>query len=96
MVGCSDFGDVFDTTYFIASLKNSVRIIKELPKNISDRIKDGSMTFFSMPPGSWSNELYYVNTVRLCIDYQPCIVFNLLKAEYELQTLPFAVWKLLI
>lgn len=60
---CTDFGDDVDTTNVIASLKNTAKIIEELLKNMSDRFKDGSAIIYSMPPGSWSNESYYVNTV---------------------------------
>lgn len=61
---CSDFGDIFDTDHFIASLKDTVRIIKELPKSVSEQIERKKLTRFYMHPGSWSNESYYAKIVR--------------------------------
>lgn len=57
----SDFGDIFDTDHFISSLKSSVRVIKELPKSVTDKIQDKKLTKYYLHPGSWSNESYYVN-----------------------------------
>lgn len=59
----SDFGDIFDTDHFIASLKNSVRIIKELPKPVSEKLEKKKLTRLYMHPGSWSNESYYANII---------------------------------
>lgn len=59
----SDFGDIFDTDHFIASLKDTVRIIKELPKSVSEQIERKKLTRFYMHPGSWSNESYYAKII---------------------------------
>jgi hypothetical protein len=67
MLGCwgggSDFGDIFDTSYFIASLRSSVQIIRELPSSLLQKIQEGSLPVYYMHPGSWSNESYYLNQV---------------------------------
>ncbi|KAI4314047.1 hypothetical protein L6164_026990 [Bauhinia variegata] len=57
----SKFEDVFDVDYFIQSLKDEVKILKELPPEMQKRI--ASRYLYSMPPVSWSNMSYYYNTV---------------------------------
>lgn len=59
----SDFGDIFDTKHFITSLKDELRIIKEVPEKFRARVRKGSVV--SLPPVSWSNESYYLNQVCL-------------------------------
>jgi hypothetical protein len=61
--GDSDFGDIFDTGHFIASLRSSVQIIHELPRTVLQNIQEGSLAVYYMHPGSWSNESYYLNQV---------------------------------
>jgi hypothetical protein len=61
--GASDFGDIFDTSYFIASLRSSVQIIHELPSSLLQKIQEGSLHVYYMHPSSWSNESYYLNQV---------------------------------
>lgn len=60
---CSDFGDIFDTDHFLNSLKTSVRIVKNLPTQINERIQKGELKVLYMPPGSWSNVSYYTDVV---------------------------------
>ncbi|KAK3039778.1 hypothetical protein RJ639_027091 [Escallonia herrerae] len=57
----SEFKDVFDVDHFITSLENEVRIVKELPPDLKREVDNG--TFHSMPPISWSNMSYYLNTI---------------------------------
>jgi hypothetical protein len=59
----SDFGDIFDTGHFIASLRSSVQIVHELPRTVLQNIQEGSLAVYYMHPGSWSNESYYLNQV---------------------------------
>lgn len=47
--------------YFIKSLGDEVRILKELPPAQKKKVESESL--FSMPPVSWSNMTYYYNTV---------------------------------
>jgi hypothetical protein len=47
--------------YFITSLRDDVRILKELPPEQKKKVELESL--YSMPPISWSNMTYYYNTV---------------------------------
>jgi hypothetical protein len=67
----SDFGDIFDTSYFIASLRSSVQIIRELPSSLLQKIQEGSLPVYYMHPGSWSNESYYLNQVWIDVIKNP-------------------------
>jgi hypothetical protein len=49
----SEFQDIFDVDYFIASLREEVRILKELPPRLKKRVEQGFLR--SMPPVSWSD-----------------------------------------
>jgi hypothetical protein len=59
----SEFQDIFDVDYFIASLREEVRILKELPPRLKKRVEQGFLQ--SMPPVSWSDISYYHNQVCL-------------------------------
>nr|CAB3450947.1 unnamed protein product [Digitaria exilis] len=53
----SEFQDIFDIENFITSLRDEVRILRELPPRIKRRVELGK--FHSMPPISWSDISYY-------------------------------------
>jgi rhamnogalacturonan I rhamnosyltransferase len=53
----SDFGDIFDVHHFIDSLRDEVKIIKELPQKFRGKVP------LSMQPISWSSEKYYLRQV---------------------------------
>ncbi|XP_065616005.1 rhamnogalacturonan I rhamnosyltransferase 1-like [Quercus suber] len=55
------FQDLFDVDYFITSLRDEVRILKDLPKEL--KIMEYLPCFFSMAPASWSNMSYYYETI---------------------------------
>ncbi|KAJ1394746.1 putative O-fucosyltransferase, plant [Sesbania bispinosa] len=55
----SDFRDIFDVDHFITSLRDEVRILKELPPRLKLRVERGF--HYSMPPISWSDISYYKN-----------------------------------
>lgn len=67
----SQFQDIFDVDYFIGSLRDELRILKELPPKQKKKVEFESL--YSMPPISWSNMTYYYNTVR---DYQINLLQN--------------------
>jgi len=54
----SDFGDIFDVSHFIDSLRDEVKIVKELPRKFREEVP------LSMQPISWSSEKYYLRQVR--------------------------------
>lgn len=61
----SEFQDIFDVEHFIGSLRDQVRIIRELPDGIKKRMEQRKT--YSMPPISWSDISYYHNQVSfLC------------------------------
>ncbi|GLT77989.1 hypothetical protein SLA2020_495410 [Shorea laevis] len=53
----SEFQDIFDVDHFITSLRDEVRILKELPPRLKRRVE--LATVYSMPPISWSDISYY-------------------------------------
>lgn len=57
----SEFQDIFDVDHFISSLRDEVRILKELPPRLKRRVELGM--FYTMPPISWSDISYYRNQV---------------------------------
>lgn len=57
----SEFQDIFDVDHFITSLRDEVRILKELPPRLKTRVENGLL--YSMPPISWSDISYYKNQV---------------------------------
>ncbi|GFP79865.1 uncharacterized protein at1g04910 [Phtheirospermum japonicum] len=59
----SEFQDIFDVDHFITSLRDDVRILKELPPRVKRRVEMGMI--FTMPPISWSDITYYHNNILL-------------------------------
>ncbi|CAA6670686.1 unnamed protein product [Spirodela intermedia] len=57
----SEFQDLFDVDHFITSLRDEVRILKELPPRLKRRAELEPV--FTMPPISWSPMKYYLNQV---------------------------------
>ncbi|XP_062197271.1 rhamnogalacturonan I rhamnosyltransferase 1-like [Phragmites australis] len=53
----SEFQDIFDVEHFITSLRDEVRILRELPPRVKRRV--GLGMFHSMPPITWSDISYY-------------------------------------
>lgn len=63
MLNGSQFQDIFDVNYFITSLRDEVRILKQLPDEQKRRVKNDSI--YTMEPHSWSNLGYYYYQVDL-------------------------------
>ena len=59
----SEFKDIFDVDHFITSLRDEVRILKEVPPRLKRRVELG--VYHTMPPISWSNMSYYQDQVLL-------------------------------
>ncbi|WOG92233.1 hypothetical protein DCAR_0311496 [Daucus carota subsp. sativus] len=70
----SEFQDIFDVDYFISSLRDEVRILKELPPRIKRRVELG--LFYSMAPISWSDISYYHNQVLPLIQKYKIVHLN--------------------
>ncbi|KAK2635981.1 hypothetical protein Ddye_030773 [Dipteronia dyeriana] len=58
---CIHFEDIFDVKYFMKSLRDEVRILKDPPTEEKDQLLTNSL--YSMPPVSWSNMSDYYATV---------------------------------
>ncbi|KAI3467204.1 hypothetical protein Pfo_023867 [Paulownia fortunei] len=57
----SQFKDIFDVDYFINSLRDEVKIVKELPPDMQRKVK--MRRHVSMPPISWSDISYYTDKI---------------------------------
>jgi hypothetical protein len=58
----SEFQDIFDVEHFIISLRDEVRILRELPPRVKQRVELGNI--HSVPPVSWLDISYYHKKVR--------------------------------
>ena len=54
---------MFDVNYFITSLRDEIRILRQLPDEQKRRVKNASI--FTMEPHGWSNLAYYFYKVEL-------------------------------
>ncbi|MBA0858811.1 hypothetical protein Goshw_000616 [Gossypium schwendimanii] len=70
----SEFQDIFDVNHFITSLRDEVRILKELPPRLKRRVEMGFV--YSMPPISWSDISYYHNQILPLIQKYKVIHLN--------------------
>ncbi|KAJ3694767.1 hypothetical protein LUZ60_000144 [Juncus effusus] len=70
----SDFHDIFDVDHFINSLRDEVRIVKELPPRLKRRAQMGLI--HSMPPVSWSDISYYHNQILPLIKKHKVVHLN--------------------
>ncbi|KAK9700262.1 hypothetical protein RND81_08G227900 [Saponaria officinalis] len=57
----SEFQDIFDVDHFITSLRDEVRILKELPLKL--KLRNEFKPMYSLPPVSWSDLSYYHNQI---------------------------------
>ncbi|KAH9328840.1 hypothetical protein KI387_000948 [Taxus chinensis] len=81
----SEFGDIFDVKHFITSLRDEVRIVKELPKKFH---RKAHSKFFSMAPVSWSSEKYYMKKILPLIRKHKVVHFNKTDARLANNGLP--------
>ncbi|PON76734.1 GDP-fucose protein O-fucosyltransferase [Trema orientale] len=88
----SQFPDIFDVDYFIGSLRDEVRILKELPPEQKAKIEKDSL--FSMPPISWSNMSYYYNVILPRIQTYGVVHFTKTEARIANNGVPDEVQKL--
>ncbi|XVE56755.1 hypothetical protein DITRI_Ditri04bG0036400 [Diplodiscus trichospermus] len=70
----SEFQDIFDVDHFITSLRDEVRILKELPPRLKRRVEMGMV--YSMPPISWSDISYYHNQILPLIQRYKVVHLN--------------------
>ncbi|KAM7278561.1 hypothetical protein ACFE04_005695 [Oxalis oulophora] len=70
----SEFQDIFDVDHFITSLRDEVRILKQLPPRLKRRVELGRI--YSMPPISWSDISYYRNQILPLIQKYKVVHLN--------------------
>ncbi|KAM5567502.1 rhamnogalacturonan I rhamnosyltransferase 1-like [Rosa sericea] len=88
----SQFEDIFDVDYFITSLRDEVKILKELPPKQKKKVELESL--YSMPPISWSNMTYYYNTILPRIQTYEVVHFTKTDARLANNGIPEEVQKL--
>ncbi|KAL6192922.1 hypothetical protein ACLB2K_034008 [Fragaria x ananassa] len=88
----SQFEDIFDVDYFITSLKDEVKILRELPPKQKKKVELESL--YSMPPISWSNMTYYYNTILPRIQTYEVVHFTKTDARLANNGIPEEVQKL--
>ncbi|CAM8929699.1 unnamed protein product [Rhodiola kirilowii] len=88
----SDFKDIFDVDNFITSLRDEVRILKELPPRMKIRAEKGMV--YSMAPVSWSDISYYQRHILPLIQKYKIVHFNRTDARLANNGLPIEIQKL--
>ncbi|KAL4340450.1 hypothetical protein GQ457_08G036760 [Hibiscus cannabinus] len=88
----SDFQDIFDVDHFITSLRDEVRILKELPPRLKRRVEMGMV--YSMPPISWSDISYYRNQILPLVQKHKVIHLNRTDTRLANNAQPLDVQKL--
>ncbi|KAE9602234.1 putative GDP-fucose protein O-fucosyltransferase [Lupinus albus] len=88
----SEFQDIFDVDHFIASLRDEVRILKELPPRLKLRVENGPL--YTMPPISWSDISYYQNQILPLIQKYKVLHLNRTDARLANNNQPLEIQKL--
>ncbi|CAL0307165.1 unnamed protein product [Lupinus luteus] len=88
----SEFQDIFDVDHFIASLRDEVRILKELPPRLKLRVENEPL--YTMPPISWSDISYYQNQILPLMQKYKVVHLNRTDARLSNNNLPLEIQKL--
>ncbi|KAK9054422.1 hypothetical protein SSX86_025500 [Deinandra increscens subsp. villosa] len=88
----SDFEDIFDVDHFITSLRDEVRILKQLPPRLKTRVELGIV--HTMPPVSWSDISYYHNQILPLIQKYKVVHLNRTDARLANNGQPLELQKL--
>ncbi|CAI9786753.1 unnamed protein product [Fraxinus pennsylvanica] len=88
----SEFQDIFDVDHFITSLRDEVRILKELPPRVQRRVELGMI--YTMPPISWSDISYYQNQILPLIQKYKVVHLNRTDARLANNAQPMEIQKL--
>ncbi|KAG6534822.1 rhamnogalacturonan I rhamnosyltransferase 1-like [Zingiber officinale] len=88
----SEFQDIFDVDHFITSLRDEVRILKELPPRLKSKAELGMV--YSMPPISWSDWSYYYDQILPLVKKYKVVHFNRTDARLANNGLPIEIQKL--
>ncbi|XP_062116861.1 rhamnogalacturonan I rhamnosyltransferase 1-like [Humulus lupulus] len=88
----SEFQDIFDEDHFIASLRDEVRILKELPPRLKRRVELGGV--YTMPPVSWSDISYYHKQILPLIQKYKVVHLNRTDARLANNGQPLEIQRL--
>lgn len=88
----SEFQDIFDVDHFITSLRDEVRILKELPPRLKRRVELGGV--YTMPPISWSDISYYQKQILPLIQKYKVVHLNRTDARLANNGQPLEIQKL--
>ncbi|KAF3444928.1 hypothetical protein FNV43_RR14621 [Rhamnella rubrinervis] len=88
----SEFHDIFDVDHFITSLRDEVRILKELPPKLKKRVALGK--FVSLPPVSWSKISYYLNEILPLLQKYKVVHLNKTDARLANNGVPIELQRL--
>ncbi|KAG6390053.1 hypothetical protein SASPL_151531 [Salvia splendens] len=88
----SEFEDIFDVDHFITSLRDEVRILKELPPRLKRRVELGII--YTMPPVSWSDISYYHNQILPLIQKYKVVHLNRTDARLANNDQPMDIQRL--
>ena len=88
----SDFQDIFDVDHFITSLRDEVRILKELPPRLKLKVERGFL--YTMPPISWSDISYYKDQILPLIQKYKVVHLNRTDARLANNGQPIEIQKL--
>ncbi|KAM7280193.1 hypothetical protein ACFE04_007327 [Oxalis oulophora] len=88
----SEFKDIFDVDHFISTLRDEVRILKELPPRVKRRVELGH--FPSLPPVSWSDISYYKKQILPLVKKFKVVHLNRTDARLANNRLPLEIQKL--
>ncbi|KAJ9560069.1 hypothetical protein OSB04_005229 [Centaurea solstitialis] len=87
-----EFEDIFDVNHFITSLRDEVRILKQLPPRLKKRVESGIV--HTMPPVSWSDISYYHNQILPLIKKHKVVHLNRTDARLANNGQPLELQKL--
>ncbi|KAL4584150.1 hypothetical protein LXL04_008741 [Taraxacum kok-saghyz] len=88
----SEFEDIFDVDHFITSLRDEVRVLKQLPPRLKKRVELGIV--HTMPPVSWSDISYYHNQILPLIQKYKVVHLNRTDARLANNGQPLDLQKL--
>ncbi|KAL1553396.1 Diphthamide biosynthesis protein [Salvia divinorum] len=88
----SEFQDIFDVDHFITSLRDEVRILKELPPRVKRRVELGII--YTMAPVSWSDISYYHNQILPLIQKYKVVHLNRTDARLANNDQPMDIQRL--
>uniref|UniRef100_A0A7N0T1S4 O-fucosyltransferase family protein n=1 Tax=Kalanchoe fedtschenkoi TaxID=63787 RepID=A0A7N0T1S4_KALFE len=88
----SDFKDIFDLDNFITSMRDEVRILRELPTRMKKRAEKKMV--YSMAPVSWSDISYYQHQILPLIQKYKIVHLNRTDSRLTNNGLPIEIQKL--